>query len=127
MCINIRKHELYKYMQTVYVSIMNGNTNLPSTEENSTSLPSQPSAPNELIDTQAGRRYWENAEASTDGMLGGIPTHQAYSHISRTDILGSRSFLAKLNIGVHNGRSTVKSAVDGGAGYVGLISYNAYC
>lgn len=97
---------------------MNETTGRKSTKEESTSLSNQSLAPDGLIDTQAGRQYWENAEASTDGMLGGIPTFQAYSHISRTDILGSRSFLAKLNIGVKSGRSTVKTAVDAGAGYV---------
>ncbi|XWW95695.1 hypothetical protein V2A60_003662 [Cordyceps javanica] len=92
-----------------------------STKEALPSVPTQQSGPDGLIDTQAGRKYWENAEASTDGMLGGIPTFQAYSHISRTDILGSRSFLARLNIGIKGDRCTVKSAVDAGAG-IGRIT-----
>ncbi|OAQ95885.1 hypothetical protein LLEC1_02887 [Akanthomyces lecanii] len=92
-----------------------------NTEEASSSPQNKRSGADGLIDKQAGRKYWENAEASTDGMLGGIPAFQAYSHISRTDILGSRSFLAKLNIGVKSGRSTVKSAVDAGAG-IGRIT-----
>lgn len=98
-----------------------------STEEESASLPNQHPGPDGLIDTQAGRTYWENADASTDGMLGGIPTFQAYSHISRTDIQGSRTFLARLNIGVKNGRSAVKSAVDAGAGYVGFVGGVIFC
>lgn len=74
--------------------------------------------PDEHIDPEAGRRYWENAAASNVGMLGGIPTLHEFSHISRTDIIGSRAFLARLGIGLKGGRSALKSAVDGGAGYV---------
>ncbi len=29
--------------------------------------------PDGLINTEHGLKYWQNAEASTDGMLGGIP------------------------------------------------------
>lgn len=89
--------------------------------------PKQP-APDALINTEAGLRYWDNVEANTDGMLGGIPTVEAYSHISRTDILGSKSFLARLNIGVKGGRSKVKSAVDGGAGYAShAVEHGSLC
>ncbi|KAJ3494277.1 hypothetical protein NLG97_g4185 [Lecanicillium saksenae] len=90
-------------------------------QDDQNSKPAATAAPDGLIDTQAGLKYWQNAEASNDGMLGGIPGVQAYSHISRTDILGSRSFLARMNIGVKGGRETLKSAVDAGAG-IGRIT-----
>ncbi|KAK8144595.1 hypothetical protein G3M48_005598 [Beauveria asiatica] len=83
--------------------------------------PNQPTRIDELINTQAGRKYWENADASTNGMLGGIPAFQAFSHISRTDIQGSRAFLARLGIGLKGDRAAVKSVVDAGAG-IGRIT-----
>jgi len=43
-------------------------------------------------------------------MLGGFP------HISRVDLQGSRTFLAKLGIGTKEGLRTVGSALEGGAG-----------
>ncbi|EGX90742.1 DUF858 domain protein [Cordyceps militaris CM01] len=87
-----------------------------SAGEEPTSQPDRPSGLDGLIDAQAGRKYWENAEATDDGMLGGIPTFKAYSHISRMDIQASRAFLARLGIGLKANRALVKSAVDAGAG-----------
>ncbi|KAJ6782411.1 hypothetical protein PWT90_06185 [Aphanocladium album] len=100
---------------------MNCNASSERAEEDQNSASARSPAPDRLIDTQAGRKYWQNAAASNDGMLGGIPGVQAYSHISRTDILGSRSFLARMNIGIKGGRETLKSAVDAGAG-IGRIT-----
>lgn len=76
------------------------------------------SSPDSLIDNQAGIKYWENANADVNGMLGGIPGFEGFGSISRVDLQGSRTFLARLGIGVKNGRNLVASALDGGAGYV---------
>ena len=72
--------------------------------------------PDGLINTEHGLKYWQNAEASTDGLLGGIQAMKNFSHVSRTDILGSRTFLARLGIGLKGGRVPVKLAMEGGAG-----------
>lgn len=68
--------------------------------------------------SQAGRQYWEKAGADIDGMLGGVPGVGGFSSVSRIDLQGSRTFLARLGIGVKNGRRAVASALEGGAGYV---------
>ncbi|KAF4976805.1 hypothetical protein FZEAL_6586 [Fusarium zealandicum] len=68
------------------------------------------SAPDSLISMDAGKKYWESVEASVTGMLGGIPA------VTRVDLQGSRTFLARLGIGVKTGRSTVPRALEGGAG-----------
>lgn len=74
--------------------------------------------PDELIDTQAGLKYWQDISNDVDGMLGGIPALAGFSSVSRIDIQGSRTFLARLGIGVKAGRKPVTSALDGGAGCV---------
>jgi protein N-terminal methyltransferase len=65
-----------------------------------------------------GIKYWEGVDADVDGMLGGIPSVGGYSAISKVDLQGSRSFLAKLGIGSKNGRRRVANALEAGAGSV---------
>jgi protein N-terminal methyltransferase len=60
--------------------------------------------------TSKGIEYWKGVDATVSGMLGGLPT------ISRTDIQGSRTFLARLGIGIKGGRKTVPRVLEGGAG-----------
>lgn len=74
------------------------------------------------INAQAGRRYWENADADINGMLGGIPAMGGFSSVSRIDLQGSRTFLARLGVGVKCGRKPVVNALEGGAGCVPLPS-----
>ncbi|EMR64134.1 putative duf858 domain-containing protein [Eutypa lata UCREL1] len=74
-----------------------------------------------MINRDDGRKYWETIAADENGMLGGIPLVEGFSNISRIDLQGSRSFLAKLGIGKQQGRRTVASALEGGAG-VGRIT-----
>jgi hypothetical protein len=64
----------------------------------------------------AAKEYWEGVNADINGMLGGIPSMIGFSHVSKVDLQGSRSFLAKLGIGKKNGRRTVAHALEGGAG-----------
>lgn len=72
--------------------------------------------PDSLISKEDGLRYWQNATADVDGMLGGVPS--LFSPISRVDLQGSRTFLARLGIGTSQGRQKVTNCVEGGAGYV---------
>ncbi|ROT36027.1 DUF858-domain-containing protein [Sodiomyces alkalinus F11] len=67
------------------------------------------------ISASDGRSYWQSISADVNGMLGG------YSHISHTDLEGSRAFLAKLGIGTKTGLRTVSRALEGGAG-IGRIT-----
>lgn len=62
------------------------------------------------------KEYWEGINADIDGMLGGIPSTDGFSYVSKVDLQGSRSFLAKLGIGQKNGRRRVANALEGGAG-----------
>ncbi|KAK4167281.1 AdoMet dependent proline di-methyltransferase-domain-containing protein [Cladorrhinum sp. PSN259] len=68
------------------------------------------------VSNQDGGNYWDGVDADVNGMLGGIPSVSGYSHISKVDLQGSRSFLAKLGIGRKNGRHKVANALEGGAG-----------
>lgn len=70
----------------------------------------------DAIDSQAGIKYWNNISADEDGMLGGVPSWEGFESISRIDLQGSRTFLARLGIGTQRGRRCVKSVVDAGAG-----------
>lgn len=72
--------------------------------------------PDSLISKEAARNYWENASADIHGMLGGIPS--LFGPISRVDLQGSKTFLARLGIGSRLGRSKLENCVEGGAGYV---------
>jgi protein N-terminal methyltransferase len=77
--------------------------------------------PDSLISKDDGLQYWESVDADDNGMLGGIPEVEGYSSISKIDLQGSRSFLAKLGIGSKNGRRGVMHALEGGAG-IGRIT-----
>ncbi|KAI1749643.1 AdoMet dependent proline di-methyltransferase-domain-containing protein [Xylaria castorea] len=77
--------------------------------------------PDAAINQHAALQYWQSVEASTDSMLGGISSLTGFSHISKVDLQGSRSFLAKLGIGTKNGRHSVASILEGGAG-VGRVT-----
>lgn len=68
------------------------------------------SPPDAYICASDAREYWQSISADVNGMLGG------YSHISHTDLEGSRAFLAKLGIGIKTGLRTVRRALEGGAG-----------
>lgn len=70
------------------------------------------------INKDIGRKYWEDAAASDDGMLGGILSMNGFSSVARVDIQGSRTFLARLGVGTKNGRHSVAVALEGGAGFV---------
>ncbi|KAL8367155.1 hypothetical protein RB599_010245 [Gaeumannomyces hyphopodioides] len=69
----------------------------------------------------SAKEYWEGVNADIDGMLGGIPSTGGFSYVSKVDLQGSRSFLAKLGIGKKNGRRRVANALEGGAG-IGRIT-----
>ncbi|KAL6825720.1 alpha-N-methyltransferase NTM1 [Trichoderma sp. SZMC 28015] len=69
-----------------------------------------------FISKEDGLKYWEGVSADVNGMLGGIPAVQGFHGILRTDLQGSRTFLAKLGIGSKNGRHKVINALEGGAG-----------
>lgn len=71
-----------------------------------------------FISKEDGLKYWEGISADVNGMLGGIPAVQGFHGILRTDLQGSRTFLAKLGIGSKNGRHKVINALEGGAGSV---------
>lgn len=71
--------------------------------------------------SNGGRKHWEQAKADINGMLGGVPAIAGFGSVSRIDLQGSRTFLARLGIGVKNGRKPVINAVDGGAGCVPLV------
>lgn len=66
--------------------------------------------------------YWQGASADVAGMLGGVTNVKGFSSVSRIDLQGSRTFLARLGIGLKSDRKTVKVALDAGAGYVSSSS-----
>lgn len=66
--------------------------------------------PDSFVNQSSGRDYWQSTTADLDGMLGGYPA------ISRVDLQGSRTFLAKLGIGRKSGLRHLDRAVDCGAG-----------
>lgn len=75
-----------------------------------------------LIDKEQSIRYWEDANADDDGMLGGVSSVAGFSSTSKVDIQGSRGFLAKLGIGRASNRRTVECALEGGAGCVCVVT-----
>ncbi|KEY64632.1 hypothetical protein S7711_02836 [Stachybotrys chartarum IBT 7711] len=79
------------------------------------------SKPDTMIDTKKGKEYWEAISADHNGMLGGIPAIGGFASVSRIDLQGSRTFLARLGVGVKAGRKGVESALDAGAG-IGRIT-----
>lgn len=74
--------------------------------------------PDSFISKEDGLSYWQGVNADIDGMLGGIPSIKGFSGILRSDLQGSRTFLAKLGIGAKQGRQKLSSALEGGAGLV---------
>ncbi|KAK4095708.1 hypothetical protein N658DRAFT_502430 [Parathielavia hyrcaniae] len=80
------------------------------------SNPNLGGSPDTLIRKDDGRNYWNGVNADVDAMLGGIPSLEGFSCVSRVDLQGSRSFLAKLGIGRRNGQRKVVNALEGGAG-----------
>ncbi|KAI5458983.1 alpha-N-methyltransferase NTM1 [Mariannaea sp. PMI_226] len=80
---------------------------------------SQGPPPDSLIVTSEGRQYWENVASDANGMLGGVL--DVMPSASRVDLQGSRTFLARLGIGIKQGRKKVPRALEGGAG-IGRIT-----
>ncbi|KOS22135.1 Alpha N-terminal protein methyltransferase 1 [Escovopsis weberi] len=80
-----------------------------------------PTPPDVFIDKNAGLDYWQSVGADVDSMLGGVPSAGGFSSVSRIDLIGSRSFLARLGIGIKGDRCKVASALEGGAG-IGRIT-----
>lgn len=77
---------------------------------------SDSTAPNALVDNSAGKNYWENVDGDVNGMLGGIPSLNGFSSVSRIDLQGSRTFLARLGIGTKSDRHSINHTLEGGAG-----------
>ncbi|KAM0191722.1 hypothetical protein ACHAPI_008774 [Fusarium lateritium] len=75
--------------------------------------------PDSLIEPEKGKEYWESIDSDVDGMLGGIPT--LMPSISRIDLQGSRTFLARLGVGAKTGRQRIPKVLEGGAG-IGRIT-----
>ena len=71
---------------------------------------SDSTAPLQPTDCGDSVQYWEGISADIDGMLGGITC------VNKVDLQGSRSFLAKLGIGLKGGRRRVRSVLEFGAG-----------
>jgi protein N-terminal methyltransferase len=71
-----------------------------------------------LISREASRKYWDGVDADVNGMLGGIPLAKGFSNISKIDLQGSRTFLAKLGVGSKSGRLKLSNTLEGGAGLV---------
>lgn len=67
-------------------------------------------------DKDVGLGYWNSVECNVDGMLGGVPTVDGFSVVSKIDLQSSRNFLAKLGIGAKPGLRIVDRALEGGAG-----------
>ncbi|XXH04660.1 hypothetical protein Hte_011079 [Hypoxylon texense] len=74
------------------------------------SLEPEAAPPDSKISADDGRRYWSAVDADVSGMLGGFPA------VSRIDLRGSRSFLAKLGLGRTKAVKAVNRALEGGAG-----------
>lgn len=68
------------------------------------------------INKDAGIKYWSNVQADDNAMLGGVPSVGGFNYISKVDLQGSRTFLARLGIGTKHGRHDVGSALEAGAG-----------
>jgi protein N-terminal methyltransferase len=81
-------------------------------DESSSSSSASAIATDARIDADTSRRYWQGIDASDNGMLGG------YGRVSRVDLRGSRSFLAKLGFGRTKGVKAIGRVLEGGAGYV---------
>ncbi|KAB5522958.1 alpha-N-methyltransferase NTM1 [Coniochaeta sp. 2T2.1] len=83
--------------------------------------PPAPAGPSIPINNADGKKYWEGVSADINGMLGGVPSAGWFPNVSKVDLQGSRSFLAKLGIGARPGKRRVAAALEGGAG-IGRIT-----
>jgi protein N-terminal methyltransferase len=72
--------------------------------------PGNEGPPDSRIVESDSLKYWQGVSDDINGMLGGFP------FLHKTDIQGSRSFLAKLGIGLQNDRRRVTNALEAGAG-----------
>lgn len=66
-----------------------------------------PQGLDDAAQTSDSIEYWKGIEANINGMLGGIPS------VSRTDLRGPQTFLARLGIGVKKGRQAVPRILEG--------------
>ncbi|PWW80681.1 hypothetical protein C7212DRAFT_349710 [Tuber magnatum] len=66
--------------------------------------------PDALVDAQKSLEYWNTVDATPNGMLGG------YESVSRIDLVGSRTFVAKLKLPVAHATSARPRVADCGAG-----------
>lgn len=73
-------------------------------------------APDAQINKDEGIKYWNSVESDDNAMLGGVPSVGGFSYISKVDLQGSRTFLARLGIGTKHGRQDVETALEAGAG-----------
>ncbi|KAK6077364.1 hypothetical protein SCUP234_06776 [Seiridium cupressi] len=76
----------------------------------------QSAEPDALIRREVGLGYWNATDPDINGMLGGVLNVNGFSSISKVDLQGSRGFLAKLGIGMKNGRHRLQNVLEGGAG-----------
>ncbi|KAM0285186.1 hypothetical protein ACHAQH_001617 [Verticillium albo-atrum] len=73
-------------------------------------------AQTDRVDAKKALTYWSDIKSDDSGMLGGIPDLDGFAHVSKVDLQGSRSFLAKLGIGQKNSRHTLQNVLESGAG-----------
>jgi protein N-terminal methyltransferase len=86
------------------------------TEEIGSSIQTNDTLISSLPNKDAGLKYWNSVESNVDSMLGGLPTLEGFSVMSKVDLQSSRNFLAKLGIGVKRGLRLAHSVLEGGAG-----------
>ncbi|EMT70529.1 Ankyrin repeat domain-containing protein 50 [Fusarium odoratissimum] len=77
------------------------------------------SQPDSLIQAEKCKEYWETVASDSNGMLGGVLA--VMPSVSRIDLQGSRTFLARLGIGIKSGRQRIPRVLEGGAG-IGRIT-----
>ncbi|KAF5716200.1 ankyrin repeat-containing protein [Fusarium globosum] len=77
------------------------------------------SQPDSLIQAEKCKEYWETVASDSNGMLGGVLA--VMPSVSRIDLQGSRTFLARLGVGIKSGRQRVPRVLEGGAG-IGRIT-----
>lgn len=75
---------------------------------------SQDPPPDSLIKAEKCMEYWESVDSNDNGMLGGVLT--TMPSVSRVDLQGSRTFLARLNVGGKSGKEKIARVLEGGAG-----------
>ncbi|KAI1056464.1 hypothetical protein LB507_002431 [Fusarium sp. FIESC RH6] len=75
---------------------------------------SQDPPPDSLIKAEKCMEYWESVDSNDNGMLGGVLT--TMPSVSRVDLQGSRTFLARLNVGGKSGKEKIPRVLEGGAG-----------